>query len=198
MTFSEELKLEVKKKAMFQCCRCRAISVEVHHIVPQHEHGEDTIDNAAPLCPNCHSWFGDNPLKKKEIRQMRDNWYEVVERMYSGQASALIPLVEKISQGLEEVKKIQSTDVTEIKTMLKEVSNKAIDSMTLGTANLTASNVVLASGATLSNIDISKPATVLGGSPGFLPKSTQCVDCGKDRDNETYYCNECRVRRGMQ
>lgn len=139
---------------MFQCCRCQAISVEVHHIDPQHDSGSDVIDNAAPLCPNCHSWFGDNPLKKKEIRQMRDNWYEVVERMYSGQASSLVPLVEKISQGLEDVKRVQSTDVTEIKIMLKEVSNRAIDSMTLGTANLTASNVVMASGASLSNVNL--------------------------------------------
>lgn len=39
--------------------------------------------------------------------------------------------------------------------------------------------------------------SVMGGSPGFLPKSTQCVDCGKDRDNASFYCNECLVRRGL-
>lgn len=168
MAFSEELKLTVKKKAMFKCCRCQAIGVEVHHIDPQHEKGEDTMDNAAPLCPNCHTWFGDNPLKKREIRQMRDNWYETVERMYSGQASEIVPLVEKIDKSLEEVKMRQSTDITEIKDMLKEVSNKAIDNMTLGTANLTASNVIMASGASLSNINIED-----------MPTLVLCQGCGK-------------------
>lgn len=154
MAFSEELKLEVKKKAMFKCCRCQSIGVEVHHINPQHENGEDNFDNAAPLCPNCHTWFGDNPIKKKEIRQMRDNWYEVVEKMYSGPASEIFPLVKKINIGLEEKIEKQSTDITEIKTMLKEVTSSAIDNMTLGTANITASNMAFASGASLSNVKI--------------------------------------------
>lgn len=161
MAFSEDLKLKVKKKAMFKCCRCQAIGAQVHHIDPQHENGEDTIDNAAPLCPNCHTWFGDNPLKKKEIKQMRDNWYETVDRMYSGQASEIVPLVEKINKSLEEVKEKQSTDITEIKNMLKEVSNRAIDNMTLGTANMTASNVVMASGASLSNVDLSDVSKIM-------------------------------------
>jgi hypothetical protein len=82
MPFSEELKLRVKKQAAFQCCRCREIGVEVHHIVPEEAGGPDTEDNAAPLCPNCHTWFGDNPKKRKEIGQMRDWWYEVCRDKY--------------------------------------------------------------------------------------------------------------------
>lgn len=78
MGFSEQVKLEVKRKAAFQCCRCRSMRVEVHHIIPQEHGGSDDIGNAAPLCPSCHAYFGGNPDKRKEITQMRDSWYEMV------------------------------------------------------------------------------------------------------------------------
>lgn len=81
MAFSEKLKEEVKKKAFFRCVICQNVFVQVHHIIPQEEGGPDTIDNAAPLCANCHDLYGGNPSKRKQIRMMRDHWYEVVERM---------------------------------------------------------------------------------------------------------------------
>jgi hypothetical protein len=43
MGFSEKTKLEVKKKANFQCCMCRGFIVDVHHIIPTNENGPDTI-----------------------------------------------------------------------------------------------------------------------------------------------------------
>ncbi len=61
MAFSEQIKIEVRQKAGYQCCRCRSFGVKIHHIVPQKDGGSDTNDNAAPLCPNCHSDFSDNP-----------------------------------------------------------------------------------------------------------------------------------------
>ncbi len=76
MAFSESVKLEVKKRANFQCCMCGKLFVQVHHIIPQSENGSDDIDNAAPLCAECHDSYGDNPRKRKVIREMRDHWYE--------------------------------------------------------------------------------------------------------------------------
>ena len=76
MPFPESLKLEVRLKAHFRCCKCEQGPIEVHHIVLESQGGPDTIDNAAPLCPSCHSYFGDNPVLKKTIREMRDAWYE--------------------------------------------------------------------------------------------------------------------------
>lgn len=81
MAFSEKIKMEVRKKAFFRCVICQQPFVEVHHIVPQEEGGADTIDNAAPLCSSCHDLYGGNPGKRKQIRQMRDDWYEKVEVM---------------------------------------------------------------------------------------------------------------------
>ena len=78
MPFPESVRIEVRRRAAFRCCRCNEIGIDAHHIIPSSEGGPDTVDNAAPLCQNCHDRFGDNPRKRKEIRQMRDWWYEVV------------------------------------------------------------------------------------------------------------------------
>jgi hypothetical protein len=80
MPFSEKVKLEAKRMSAFRCIICQEPFVEVHHIIPQEEGGTDTIENAAPLCSRCHDLFGDNASKRKQIRQMRESWFETVER----------------------------------------------------------------------------------------------------------------------
>lgn len=92
MSFSEKVKIEAKKKAGFRCVICQEPFVEVHHIIPQKEGGEDTLNNAAPLCSRCHDLYGDNPSKRKQIRQMRDHWYEVMEKRNTGKLSDLNPI----------------------------------------------------------------------------------------------------------
>ncbi len=38
-----------------RCCLCGKLHrVQVHHIVPSEQGGTDEIENAIPLCPNCH------------------------------------------------------------------------------------------------------------------------------------------------
>lgn len=79
MAFSEKLKKEVRMKADGKCVICHKPFVEVHHIIPQAENGPDTIDNAVPVCAYCHDLFGANPTKRKQLKEMRDSWYKVVE-----------------------------------------------------------------------------------------------------------------------
>ena len=55
----------------------------MHHILPQAEGGPDSEDNAAPLCPSCHRIYGGNPELRARIREMRDAWYEMCERLFS-------------------------------------------------------------------------------------------------------------------
>lgn len=93
MAFSEKLKEEVKKKALFRCVICQQPFVEIHHIQPQSEGGDDTMDNAAPLCGRCHDLYGGNPEKRKQIRQMRDNWYEMVEKMIDSGPEKFTPII---------------------------------------------------------------------------------------------------------
>ena len=76
MSFSEPLKVKIRKRANIRCCMCHSFGVEIHHIIPEKGGGPDTEDNAAPLCPSCHETYGANPQKRKLIREARDNWYE--------------------------------------------------------------------------------------------------------------------------
>ncbi len=183
MGFSEKIKLEVKRKSMFRCCRCQAVGVDVHHILPQKDRGLDEIDNAAPLCQNCHDQLGDNPNKRKEITQMRDNWYQVVGKMYSPKLNKIYPLIEKVGMGIEEMERDRSRtqkDLSEIKDTLKEISDKAIDNMTFGTASLVAANMVSASGASLSNArteDIIEIELCPSCRNALIPKNSICPLC---------------------
>lgn len=89
MPFSEKLKVEVRKRAHLSCCLCKALGVEIHHIIPQEEDGPDTEDNAVPLCPSCHETYGANPQKRKFIREARDLWYEICDKRYSSDPERL-------------------------------------------------------------------------------------------------------------
>jgi len=128
MPFSQKIKDEVKKKAGFCCCRCHNIGAHVHHIIPQEYDGSDDIDNAAPLCPNCHTSFGPNPEKRTEIRKMRDWWYERVKKMYSTPKLYDPDLPEKVDTLLEHVQSGQK-DLSELKTTLQEVTRQLLDNI---------------------------------------------------------------------
>ena len=117
MPFSPALKLQVKRMAAFQCCRCREIGVDIHHIIPQAQSGTDDIDNAAPLCQNCHDKFGANPEKRTEIRQMRDWWYEVVKEKYHGDQSQL----EKVNETILKIQRTQESNQAEMYNLRKEL-----------------------------------------------------------------------------
>lgn len=82
MDFPESVKLEAKKKAHYACVWCQRTEyfVEVHHIVAQENGGPSTLDNAAPLCPQCHTHIGPNPEMRKQLRERRDWWWAECER----------------------------------------------------------------------------------------------------------------------
>lgn len=75
MPFDEKLKREVLEKCYYTCVWCqRSGAVELHHIVPEAAGGPSTVENACPLCPNCHTEMGGNPEMRKGLRQRRDWW----------------------------------------------------------------------------------------------------------------------------
>jgi NADH pyrophosphatase NudC (nudix superfamily) len=86
----------------FSCCRCKSIGVEVHHILLESEGGSSDIDNAAPLCPNCHTWFGDNPQLRKSIREMRNKHYEDCKRQIFDKE-----ILERVSDSMFNIQKTQ-------------------------------------------------------------------------------------------
>lgn len=89
MPFPDAVLVNVRRRAHFQCCLCKSLGVEVHHIVPQSDGGPDSDENAAPLCPSCHETYGANPTKRRFIREARDLWYEICAKRYASDYSLL-------------------------------------------------------------------------------------------------------------
>jgi hypothetical protein len=98
MAFSEETKFEVKKRAHQTCCICKTIGIEIHHIIPISVGGLDNLDNAAPLCPTCHEIYGQNPSKRKFIRESRQIWFEICDKRFKGDELLYSKLMDKIDR----------------------------------------------------------------------------------------------------
>lgn len=157
MAFDAKIINLVKEKAAFKCCRCQSIGIEVHHIIPQKEDSPDTFENAAPLCPNCHTWFGDNPIKRKEITQMRDWWYKRVEEIYSPRIVDY-KLLNEINTKVEALSTNQDKALLDLKETLTKVAVETIGQMTAGTARITASGI--------ANATVAPPVSSRGGKGG--------------------------------
>lgn len=142
MDFTEQIKKEVKEKAAFRCCRCQQIGIHVHHIIPQEDGGSSDIDNAAPMCPSCHDYFGSNPDKRKEITQMRNWWYEQVKKQFPDNRQ--LSRLEDINNKVDKLQQNQ-INLDDFKQELKEFANEMINNITLGTAVTTASGIANAS-----------------------------------------------------
>ena len=78
------LKNYVKRRSVYSCempnCHYKAFQkidgelyIEVHHVTPLSEGGEDNVNNTVALCPNCHRalHYADN---KEELRQTLLNY----------------------------------------------------------------------------------------------------------------------------
>jgi hypothetical protein len=81
---------EISTKVLVDCGRCcclcrrfKPIRLQVHHIVPRSEGGQDAFDNAIALCPTCHSDVHTKApftrrFTEKELKTHRDNVYRLV------------------------------------------------------------------------------------------------------------------------
>lgn len=188
MDFIEETKKAIRKKAMFKCCFCQSLDIEIHHIKPEKDGGSNDISNGAPLCPNCHERFGNDPNKRKRIIEARDNWYEVVGRMYPDNRE--LRRTEDISTKLIKFQQNQ-INLDEFKQALKDYAIESINNMTFGTAVTTASGIANASVSPSSSFSLSPSpshpinevhpnviCSECGISIGLLIGSNVCPNCG--------------------
>ncbi len=187
MGFSEKIKLAVKKRAAFQCCICHQTGIEVHHIIRQEESGSDEIDNAAPLCPSCHTIYDANPERRKMIREMRDWWYEVCDAKYMT-TNISVDVLNEINTKVSEIKKGNASLVPELMSNLKDLffySDKPSQNMPPSTLTSIASGIVAGS-----------TGTVLGAFTGMTQTLRGCRVCGKSiwilADG---LCSECDMKR---
>ncbi len=180
MDFTEETKRIIRKKAMFKCCFCQNLDIEIHHINPG---GSNDISNGAPLCPNCHERFGNDPNKRKRIIEARDNWYEMVEKMFPDNRE--VNRLEDISTKLDALQKNQM-NLNDFKIELKKFANETINDITLGTAATTASGI--------ANASIS-PSMSPSASPSPSPSPSPSEDNNFVHSN--VICRKCGTKIGL-
>lgn len=61
--------------------------MEIHHILPQEQGGQDTFENAIPLCFDCHSdaghYFAKHPkgtrFSPQELKKHKETWFNIVK-----------------------------------------------------------------------------------------------------------------------
>ncbi len=61
MAFQRNVVEELLVSCHRYCCVCHKFcgsKIEIHHIVPRSEGGEDTFENAIALCFDCHAEIG--------------------------------------------------------------------------------------------------------------------------------------------
>ena len=91
MAFSEDVRTKVLLWSDRHCCLCKkacGINIEVHHLIPQEQNGGDDIDNAIPLCFECHGSVQHynskhsigTKYKVDELKKRRDQVYEEFTR----------------------------------------------------------------------------------------------------------------------
>ena len=103
MPFDQKVRTKALLWSDRHCCLCKkacGINIEVHHLVPESKDGRNEIDNAIPLCFDCHSevmrYNEQHPrgtkYKVEELKARREQVYEEFTRH-------LVPPVEcKITQ----------------------------------------------------------------------------------------------------
>jgi len=193
MGFTENQKQKVKEKAAFKCCRCRTVGVQIHHIKPKKDGGLDEDDNAAPLCPNCHDYYGDNPSKRKEIKQMREWWYQTVSKMYPDRSKDFESLrtmdtkFELIANSISENEQKWELEFNDLKQDLKKLSGALIENVNSETAFVITPNII---GPFSSNEGKESESHYLI----FEKSEITCSNCGKVFEgykNSLYICPHC-------
>ena len=116
MGFSPKIRTKVLLWSDRHCCLCKKpcdTNIEVHHIVPEADGGSNGIENAIPLCFDCHgrvhNYKGSqslgNKYKPEELKVRRNQVYEEFTR------HLVPPIYYAITQTISEKKKRKLPDV---------------------------------------------------------------------------------------
>ncbi len=88
MTFSRRVEERLLVTCHRHCCVCHkpcGIKMEIHHIVPKNQGGEDTEENAIPLCLDCHAEVAAYDVKHpkgkrftpSELKKHKAQWFAI-------------------------------------------------------------------------------------------------------------------------
>jgi len=111
------------------CCLCHTPYVEIHHITPEAEGGANSEDNAAPLCPSCHEILGANSMKRKQIKQARDCWYEICESRYLSDPERIDEMASRVKQAAtkEDLKNAVENIIALVKAVVANPRNSPVE-----------------------------------------------------------------------
>src|SRR5258706_10434908 len=90
-TFPDDVRERLLLWCDRHCCLCKRpcdVLIELHHIVPKAKGGDDTEDNAIPLCFDCHARVGHydatqpkgTRYRPEELKRRRDQIYDEFTR----------------------------------------------------------------------------------------------------------------------
>jgi hypothetical protein len=172
MSFTEEVKLEAKRRAHYCCVWCgrREYFIEVHHIVPEAEGGESTLDNAAPLCSICHTNFGHSASHRKQMRERRDWWWDHCAQ----QVFQVLPQLEQIQNTAEALKTRMDAQDQRSEARFAELKEVVLDSYHRQVEKVSTARTVSELMATSSNISAVESEFIEGLS------SMPCPKCGSN------------------
>jgi hypothetical protein len=157
--------------------------LDVHHIEPEADGGPDVIENAAPVCNNCHRLYGHDSAKRKELRAIRDWWWERCARIDDAQMSRAGERLDQMFQAYQksharEQARLLEEMKTFIATELREQAAKvsSVDTIT---------DLIQASTRSSSYGEGPYGAGPYGGVV------TKCTTCGAEKRSITAMCPRC-------
>ena len=114
MTFSSTVAENLLVKAHRHCCLCHkpaGTKMEIHHMVPRSQGGDDTEDNGIPLCFDCHAeaetYNPNHPrgrrLTPAELKRHRDQWFEIVSASHWERSIVASAPEEKPEKSVEQI-----------------------------------------------------------------------------------------------
>jgi hypothetical protein len=175
MPFTDAVKLEAKRRAHFLCVVCHQPWVEVHHIVPQEHGGPDAIANAAPLCGSCHLRYGGNPDLRKQLREMRDFWWERCA------ADLTQPALSQLAEKVDLVHREVVAGSIQHRQALQEVKTLVLDHIGKAQATTTSASTITEA---VSSVFAAGPVAVPTGP-------NTCPYCGLVNDPGVNWCVHC-------
>jgi hypothetical protein len=118
MAFDPALRTTILLWCDRHCCVCKkacGVNIEVDHIVPQAQGGTDDIDNALPVCFDCHAAIKNyDPKHPRGTKYKQDELRARREQVYEEFTRHLVPTVNyKITQQL--LKALGSVEFPEVR-----------------------------------------------------------------------------------
>ena len=116
MPFDEKVRIKILLWCDRHCCLCKkacGVNIEVHHIIPSSKSGSDDLENAIPLCFDCHSEVERyNAEHSKGTKYKKEELIARREQVYDEYTRHLVPPIEyRITQELGGGKKRTFPDV---------------------------------------------------------------------------------------